>query len=119
MKTIILITILSFTSLALSNPDTNPCDVKKAEILKEIELAKSHKNKQKVAGLEKALSEVNANCTVESQAKEHQEKLNKLQRKVDERMEDLKKAEASGKNKKIEKAKKKLQEAEAELQSAK
>lgn len=74
--------------------------------------------KAQIAGLEKALSEVNANCTPELVAKEKQEKLNKLQKKVDERVADLKKAEASGKSKKIEKAKKKLEEAEKNYQEA-
>ena len=71
-----------------------------------------------LAGLEKALSEVNANCTPEVVAKEKQDKLNKLQQKVGERMDELKKAEATGKAKKIEKAKKKLQEAEHAYKSA-
>lgn len=119
MKTILFVATLAVSTMAFANPTVNSCETKRAEITKELEHAKAHKNIAKIAGLEKALAENTANCTAEGLAKDHQEKLTKLQSKVDERMEELKKAEASGKAKKIEKAKKKLKEAEEEFQAAK
>lgn len=119
MKTVLFLTILSMASMAFAQNPSNPCEAKKADILLQIEKAKAANNKAQVAGLEKALSEVNANCTPELVIKEKADKLNKLQQKIHHRMEELKKAEASGKAKKIEKAKKKLQEAEQEYQNEK
>lgn len=122
MKSVIFSFVILSTPMLFAQTASsviNPCDVKKADIAAQIEKAKAANNKDQVAGLEKALSEVNAHCTPESVAKDKQDKLNKLRQKIDERMDDLKKAEASGKPKKIEKAKKKLQEAEKNYQDAK
>lgn len=123
MKSILFIFLLT-SSVYASAVETsvtapNPCDVKKEEIRKDLEQAKLHKNAAQISGLEKALAEASKNCTPESLAAKHNEKVTKLEAKVNERMADLQKAEASGKSKKIEKAKKKLQETEQELQAAK
>ncbi|MNJ98598.1 hypothetical protein D3C87_163650 [compost metagenome] len=118
MKSILFSMVaLSFFSIPVFAQDT--CADKRADIEMQIVEAQSAKNKNREAGLRKALSELNAHCTDEGLSKAHQEKLNKLQAKVDERMADLKAAEAKGDKKKIEKQTKKLQEAETELQNAK
>ncbi|WP_413560298.1 DUF1090 domain-containing protein [Bdellovibrio sp. HCB209] len=122
MKSILITALLFTSSYAVANDPvatTNPCAVKQAEIRNELEKAKLNKNTEQIKGLEKALSESLENCTPTNLAAKKSEKVTKLETKVKERTEALKKAEATGKDKKIEKARKKLNEAESQLQEAK
>lgn len=94
------------------------CAAKKQEISKQIEIAKSHGNTNQQAGLEKALSEVNENCTDESLKKDREKDVLEARHEVSERKSDLDKAMKKGDLEKINKRKDKLAEANEELDEA-
>jgi hypothetical protein len=95
------------------------CEAKKEDIRKQIDYARTHGNTHRISGLEKALSEVNENCTDASLMKERQAKVAEKRMKVTERQTDLQEARETGNQEKINKKLKKLNEAEMELEDAK
>jgi hypothetical protein len=99
-------------------PGLTGCAAKKQGIINQIELAKSHDNAEQQAGLEKALSEVNANCTDASLKKERENKVLDAKHEVSKRQADLDKAMKKGDPEKIDKRKNKLAESRKELQEA-
>lgn len=103
---------------AQTAPEASGCVVKSQEISKKIEEAKTEGNKPQQAGLEKALSENNANCTEASLLKEHEQKVLDAKREVKKRESDLSKAMSKGDPDKINKRKDKLAESRKELQDA-
>jgi hypothetical protein len=99
-------------------PGLTGCAAKKQGIINQIELAKSRGNTEQQAGLEKALSEVTANCTDASLKKERENKVLEAKHEVSERQADLDKAMKKGDPEKINKRKDKLAESRKELQEA-
>jgi hypothetical protein len=94
------------------------CVAKSQEISSKLEQAKADGNKQQQAGLEKALSEANANCTEATLLKQHEQKVLDAKREVSRRQSDLNKAMTKGDPEKINKRKDKLAESRKELQDA-
>lgn len=116
-------TCLSTTAMA--EKIQGGCAIKAERIQKEIDYAKKYGNKHRIAGLEKALSEVKDNCTEASMQAEHAEKVldkekkvNEKQQKVAERERELAEATAKADLKKAAKKKQKLVEAQADLKKA-
>ncbi|WP_137804950.1 DUF1090 domain-containing protein [Pseudomonas sp. G(2018)] len=99
-------------------PELTGCAAKKQGIINQIELAKSHGNAEQQAGLEKALSEVTANCTDASLKKERENKVLDAKHEVSRRQADLDKAMKKGDPEKIDKRKEKLAESRKQLQEA-
>ncbi|WP_095195983.1 DUF1090 domain-containing protein [Pseudomonas sp. Irchel 3A7] len=99
-------------------PGLTGCAAKKQGIINQIELAKSHGNAEQQAGLEKALSEVTANCTDASLKKERENKVLDAKHEVSRRQADLDKAMKKGDPEKIDKRKEKLAESRKQLQEA-
>ncbi|WP_433737574.1 DUF1090 domain-containing protein [Pseudomonas putida] len=99
-------------------PELTGCAAKKQDIINQIELAKSHGNADQQAGLEKALSEVTANCTDASLKKERENKVLEAKHEVSQRQADLDKAMKKGDPEKINKRKDKLAESRKQLQEA-
>lgn len=99
-------------------PELTGCAAKKQDIINQIEQAKSHGNADQQAGLEKALSEVTANCTDASLKKERENKVLDAKHEVSKRQADLDKAMKKGDPEKINKRKDKLAESRKELQEA-
>lgn len=99
-------------------PELTGCAAKKQDIINQIEQAKSHGNADQQAGLEKALSEVTANCTDASLKKERENKVLDAKHEVSRRQADLDKAMKKGDPEKINKRKDKLAESRKELQEA-
>ena len=97
-------------------PGLTGCAAKKQGIINQIELAKSHANLEQQAGLEKALSEVEANCTDASLKKERENKVLDAKHEVSQRQADLDKAMKKGDPDKINKRKDNLAESRKELQ---
>lgn len=109
------------------------CDLKRAAIQKEIDYAKAYNNPRKVAGLEKALQEVNTYCTHDGLVKEAQEEIRELERDIREKQADIREIESElnqaktrGDRDKIEKYQEKIadeqddiRELEQELEEAK
>jgi hypothetical protein len=99
-------------------PAASGCLAKSQEISAKLEEAKANGNKRQQAGLEKALSESNANCTEASLLKQHEQKVLDATREVSRRQADLNKAMAKGDPERINKRKDKLAESRKELQDA-
>ncbi len=99
-------------------PQAAGCVTKSQEISTRLEEAKADGNKEQQAGLEKALSEVNANCSEATLVKQHEQKVLDAKREVSRRQADLNKAMTKGDPEKINKRKDKLAESRKELQEA-
>jgi len=97
-------------------PALTGCAAKRQDISAQIEQAKAAGNSNQQAGLEKALSEVSANCTDASLLKEQEKKVLDAKREVSTRQSDLDKAMKKGDPDKINKRKDKLAESRKELQ---
>ncbi|BDB22425.1 hypothetical protein cym2001_57900 [Pseudomonas sp. CYM-20-01] len=117
-----LLTVASFmTTPLLAAEQAAPltgCAAKRQAISIQIEQAKAHGNSAQQAGLEKALSEVTANCTDASLKKERENKVLDAKHEVSRRQADLDKAMKKGDADKINKRKDKLAESRKELQDA-
>jgi hypothetical protein len=109
---------LVFALNAQAQTNAKGCAAKKASLERQISYAKKHGNTYRIAGLETALSEVNANCTDAGLRANREDKIKEKQAKVAERQADLKEAQAAGDSKKIAKKQKKVQEAQVELKEA-
>jgi hypothetical protein len=99
-------------------PPPSGCAAKSQEIRSKIQQAKTDGDKNQQAGLEKALSEANANCTETSLLKQHEQKVLDAKREVTRRQNDLTKAMEQGDAEKINKRKEKLANSRKELQDA-
>ena len=117
-----LLTVASFmTTPLLAAEEATPltgCAAKRQAISTQIEQAKAHGNTEQQAGLEKALSEVTANCTDASLRKERENKVLDAKHEVSRRQADLDKAMKKGDADKINKRKEKLAQSRKELQDA-
>ena len=99
-------------------PELTGCAAKKQAITLQLEQARAHGNSDQAAGLEKALSEVTANCTDAGLRKERENKVLDAKHEVSKRQADLDKAMKKGDPEKIDKRKTKLAESRKELQEA-
>ena len=119
---LVLLTVCGLLAAPLMAADQAPeltgCDAKKNAITLQLEQARAHGNSNQVAGLEKALSEVNANCTEAGLKKERENKVLDAKHEVSKRQADLDKAMKKGDPEKIDKRKTKLAESRKELQEA-
>jgi hypothetical protein len=106
----------SAASFAASQPQT--CATKQQQIKTQLDYAHQHNNKDQIAGLQKALSENQAHCTDAGLKAEYAKHVAEKQKKVEERAQELKEAQATGDSKKIEKKQHKLDEAQSELKEA-
>jgi peptidoglycan hydrolase CwlO-like protein len=100
----------------------NDCNAKRAAIENQIKQAEKYGNYNKIAGLKRALSEVNAHCTSGSVLQDAQKKVSKLESKLRDKQDDvrevqadLRQAQASGDAKKVAKYQRKLQEKQADV----
>ena len=78
----------------------------------------AHNNQEQVAGLERALRNLEAHCTDAGLLEEQQRKVVKQREEVEERLARLQSARVSGKPDKIAKKQSKLEESQAELLEA-
>ena len=109
---------LTFTAAHAANAPTG-CAAKKQEIETQLSFARQHNNSSQVAGLEKALSEVNEHCTESGLLQQRQEKVSEKKAKVQEREQELAKARSEGRSaSKIQKREDKLADARHELKEA-
>ena len=117
-----LFTVCGLLAAPLMAADTAPeltgCAAKKQAITLQLEQARAHGNRNQVAGLEKALSEVEAHCTDAGLRKERENKVLEAKHEVSKRQADLDKAMKKGDPEKIDKRKNKLAESRKELQEA-
>lgn len=111
--------MLSYAANTTAADATDPCLQKRADILRQIDQAKKNGNDRRVAGLNKALREQEANCTPASMRKEREQDIIKARQKVAERDRELQEAKNEGKDgDKIAKRQAKLKEAQDALMRA-
>jgi len=103
---------------AEETPQLTGCAAKRQAISTQIEQAKAQGNSEQQAGLEKALSEVTANCTDAALKKERENKVLDAKHEVSRRQADLDKAMKKGDSDKINKRKDKLAQSRKDLQEA-
>lgn len=125
MKSVSTLVLLAAVGLAAGplqaaqpEPGLTGCAAKRSAIENQLSEARAHNNSAQVAGLEKALSEVTANCTDSSLRKEREQKVLDARHEVNQRTKDLDKAMKKGDPEKINKRKEKLADAKKELQEA-
>ncbi|WP_226489096.1 DUF1090 domain-containing protein [Pseudomonas sp. B20] len=107
-----------FADAQAPSPMPSECQIKSQEISSKIQDAKTEGDKAEQAGLEKALAEVNANCTETSLIKQRKQKVLDAKQEVSRRQTDLNKAMEKGDPEKINKRKDKLADSRKELQQA-
>ena len=103
---------------ALSVQAATGCEAKRLDIEQQIDYARVNDNNHRIAGLEKALSELNAHCTDEGLRAERESRVKDKELKVEERRKELAEAQTDGRADKIAKKQRKLEEAQAELDEA-
>ena len=110
-----IVLALALASLSARAAATSLCQEKEQDIQREIGYAEKHNNQNRIDGLKKALSEVQAHCTDSKLRADHQEKIAEQKDEVREREQDLKEAKQKGDADKVAKRAHKLQEAKKEL----
>lgn len=122
LSPLILFTACSLLAAPLFAADEAPqltgCAAKRQDISTQIELAKANGNSDQQAGLEKALSEVTANCTDAALLKQLEQKVLDAKHDVSRRQSDLTKAMSKGDPDKVNKRKDKLAQSRKDLQDA-
>ena len=113
-------TLLTASGVAFAqNAPAGPCQAKREDIHRSIEAAKAQGHKHKVRGLEKALSEVESNCSDARLEADRQKRIERQEQAVAERERDLQKAQSDGDAKKVARRQSKLAEEQARLQQLK
>lgn len=84
----------------------------------QITYAREHNNTHQIAGLQKALREIEEHCTDPQLLRQRQLKIAEKEQKVAERQAELEQAKETGNPQKIAQKQKKLDHAREELQDA-
>ena len=92
------------------------CQARQQAVTEQLATARAHGNGEQVAGLERALRNIETGCTDVGLLEESDQKLAELKTKVDERLSELQSARVAGKPDKIAKKQGKLDEAQAKYQ---
>lgn len=101
----------------------NACDAKRVQIEKELAIAKSYNDVSKVFGLQRALTAVTNNCSMDSLIADAQDRVGKIQAKFGKKQSEVTKAESeltealeANDEKKITKYEERVGEKQQELQ---
>ena len=111
-----LLILAPASSAVVATPVASGCEAKRQDIEQQIRYARSNGNDHRIAGLEKALSEVNAHCTDSGLRAEREADVREKTRKVEEREQELAEARSDGRADKIRKKERKLNETRAALE---
>ncbi|MDU6926054.1 DUF1090 domain-containing protein [Franconibacter helveticus] len=115
-RTILTLALFSVTTASHA---VSLCQEKEQEIQREIHYAEKHHNQSRINGLNKALSEVRANCRDSDLRADHRKEIAEKEAEVAERQAELSEAKQKGDADKIAKRQQKLHEAEQELKAVK
>lgn len=103
---IVLTSLLSFTTYAANYDEQSlTCNDKKQSIKKQIDLAKKNNNINLAQGMEKALYEININCTNDKLEAKYKKEVSEKTAKVKERQHEFAEAQIKGNQQKIAKQK--------------
>lgn len=113
---LILLLAAGASSSAYADAPLTGCAAKRDSISTELRLAKEKGYADKVAGLQRALDEVNAHCRDDALSQRQQQRIARAQAKVSQTERSLRLAQEANKEpKKIAKLQGKLQKAQSEL----
>nr|EBM6973114.1 DUF1090 domain-containing protein [Salmonella enterica] len=121
MKHIRIIFFIPVTLLFSANSySASPvgCTAKKHEVENQIAYAREYNNIYQIAGLQKALREIDEHCTDPLLLKQRQLKIAQKEKKVAESQAELERARETGNPKKMAQNQKKLDRAREELQNS-
>lgn len=79
------------------------CEAKRQDIKQQIDYARANETKHRIAGLKKALSELNTHCTDERLNTERESEVKDKELKVEEGRQELAEAQADGRADKVAK----------------
>jgi hypothetical protein len=91
------------------------CAAKTCEVKKKIDIAKKHENSNKVDNLQKALDEINENCSDEKIIADIKDDIKKTNKDLEEHKEELEEAKSTGEMDKVDKYIAKIEEDKTEL----
>lgn len=115
----ILLLLSSASAFPAAGNAADTCEQKRADILQQIEHAKRDGNDRRVAGLNRALHEQEANCSPESLRKAREKDVAQAREKLAERERELQEAKAEHKDAdKLAKREAKVTQAQDELARA-
>ncbi|HCM1919197.1 TPA: DUF1090 domain-containing protein [Salmonella enterica subsp. salamae serovar 28:r:e,n,z15] len=121
---ILFMMVTGISSAALSataSQGLTGCAARQDEIREQIDFARWHGNRARMAGLQTALEEVRRHCRDDLLLRARQDRVEEKRRRVQESQAELQAAQESGRQDKVAKKQKKLraaQEALAQAQSA-
>ncbi len=94
MKKSWLVPLFSLTTLLFTHSSfaAQTCGEKEAALKAQLNIAESHNNAAQVRGIKKALNQVQTHCTAESVRTDAEQDVQKLQRKLDDKHQDLREA---------------------------
>ena len=111
----VIVVMVAFTHVAFAQAAATTCEGKRADISRDIDMAKAKGQEQRVRGLEAALRETVANCSDAKLQKDMATRIVRQERKVAQDQRDLDKARAQGKPAKIADREAKLAREQTEL----
>lgn len=114
----LLVLLTPTFSVRAESQATTGCEAKRQDIEQQINYALIHNNNDRITGLEKALSELNTNCTEKRLRAERESDVRRKERKVEARRQELAEAKTDGRTDKINKKQQKLEKAQDELDEA-
>ena len=121
LPTILLtVALVSASHGAVAQPTPGgTCRAKHEAISRDIDEAKAKGQTQRLRGLQRALKEVDTNCSDAKLQAEHQKRVDRQEKKVALRERELKEAQQQGNPEKIARRQGKLAQEQAELQRLK
>lgn len=117
-KIILALAAISLFIPLASAQAADGCRIKEEKLERKLAYAKTHNNRGQIAGLEKALAEVRANCDPAGLRADSESKVRDKEDKVREREREVEEARRQGDQNKIAKKQKKLRQAQTELKEA-
>jgi Protein of unknown function (DUF1090) len=114
------VALCSLLHYAQASTTTDACDARRQDIERQMAIAQANSNYDQVSGLQTALNQLNTNCTPDAIAQKHADEVAKYQRKLNDRLAELKiSVDYHSNAEAIAKHQRKVDEARAELERVK
>lgn len=117
MKKLTTLAVVFFPFSTVALAATSPCVEKAQNITREIHSAEQHHNSHRVAGLKKALQDVQAHCDDEKTVSGQRKAIAEKREDVKEQQKQLAEARAKGDAQKTAKRERRLTEAQRKLKA--
>jgi Protein of unknown function (DUF1090) len=119
-STVVAITLCLLLSQVQASTVTDTCDARRIDLERQMATAGANNNFDQVNSLQAALNQLNADCTPNAIAQKHADEVAKYQRRLDDRLGELRIAvEYHSNAEAVAKHQRKVDEARAELDRVK